>query len=681
MAGLRQPSARRPDIQGMRALAVLMVVLFHAGAPLPGGFVGVDVFFVISGYVITSMLSRELAASGRIRLGRFYLRRFKRLTPALAVVVAFTLLASTLLLSPMGGQQSAAKTALGAMLLAANVVIARESGDYFGAPAEANPLLHTWSLSVEEQFYFVFPLLLAGTWAFARRRNGVPGPIAAIGLVAGLSFALAVAGSAGLRHSNPYVDAVLSALTGFYSPLTRVWEFAVGALLALGLLRYKRLSSGSAGMSGVAGIGLLAASVWLIGAATPFPGVWTLLPVIGTGLLLVAGTRGANGVSRLLARGPLVKIGDWSYSLYLWHWPFIVLAKVAWPTIPAAVPLAAIASFVPAYVSYRWVEQPIRQMEIRSGRRLVRVVGLAFLPPLALAGLLHVSATNGFWLDPVRSYQAQVTPLHAAAVAGCHASGPLDGQAVRDCVWNPSAPGAPVYLLGDSQAEHWSEGVIGAGEALDHPVIIKTGGNCPLVRVALDRLDAVADVNAACREYVQATVDFLRTATPGLVILSSADSYWTNERVSVALDTGSLSTETGAKLETLTVALRETVETVKEAGHQVVLVQARPSFASGAGADPAECSLVAFWSETGCRSQMAVEEALANQGQVRRVVDRVATDTGSTVLDPWQVLCGDGVCDTQHGALVRYRDGSHVSVRQSEAMAPVFAAAILKQGI
>ena len=665
----------------MRALAVLMVVLFHAGAPMPGGFVGVDVFFVISGYVITSMLSRELEASGRIRLGRFYLRRFKRLTPALAVVVAFTLLAGTLLLSPMGGQQAAAKTALGAMLLAANVVIARETGDYFGAPAGANPLLHTWSLSVEEQFYFVFPLLLAGTWAFARRRRGAPGPVPVIGLIATLSFALAVLGSAGLRHSNPYIDAVLSALTGFYSPLTRVWEFAVGALLALGMVRLKRLSSSSARTSGVAGIGLLAASVWVIGPATPFPGLWTLLPVIGTGLLLVAGTNDSNGVSRLLSRDTLLKIGDWSYSIYLWHWPFIVFAKVAWPSLPAAVPLAAIAAFVPAYVSYRWVEQPIRQMEIRSGRRLVRVVGLAFLPPLALAGLLHVSATNGFWLEPVRSYQAQVTPLHAGAVAGCHASGPLDGQGIRDCVWNASAPGAPLYLLGDSQAEHWSEAVIGAGEALDHPVIIKTGANCPLVRVTLDRLDSVADVNAACREYVRGTVEFLRTATPGLVILSSADSYWTNARVSVARGSGSGSTETGAKLEALTDGLRETVETVQQAGHRVVLVQARPIFSRGTGADAAECSLVAIWSETGCQSQMAIEEALAKQGQVRRVVDQVAADTGSTVLDPWQVLCVEGICDTQHGALVRYRDGSHVSVRQSEAMAPEFAAAILKQGI
>lgn len=160
-------SSRRPDIQGLRAVAVLMVVAFHAGLPVPGGFVGVDVFFVISGFVITAMLHREWHQTGRIRFGRFYLRRFKRLTPALALVVAVTMVISIVVLSPFGPQQTAAKTAFGAMLLAANFVIARTTGGYFDAPAEANPLLNTWSLPVEEQFYLVFPALIAFGWVLA----------------------------------------------------------------------------------------------------------------------------------------------------------------------------------------------------------------------------------------------------------------------------------------------------------------------------------------------------------------------------------------------------------------------------------------------------------------------------------------------------------------------------------
>ena len=156
--------SRRTDIQGLRAVAVLMVVAFHAGLPFPGGFVGVDVFFVISGFVITGMVLRERRATGRIRFGQFYLRRFKRLTPALALVVAVTVTASAAVLSPLGTQQTAAKTGIGAMLLAANVVIARTTGGYFDADAATNPLLHTWTLSVEEQFYLAFPALIALGW-------------------------------------------------------------------------------------------------------------------------------------------------------------------------------------------------------------------------------------------------------------------------------------------------------------------------------------------------------------------------------------------------------------------------------------------------------------------------------------------------------------------------------------
>ena len=166
-ASAARPSAHRPDIQGLRAIAVIVVIAFHAGLPLPGGFVGVDVFFAISGFVITAMLAREWARTGTINLRQFYLRRFRRLTPALVVMLGVVMVASSLLLDPFGVQQVAAQTALGAVGLCANVVIAVISGDYFAIDAGANPLLHTWSLSVEEQFYLIFPALLVLGWWLA----------------------------------------------------------------------------------------------------------------------------------------------------------------------------------------------------------------------------------------------------------------------------------------------------------------------------------------------------------------------------------------------------------------------------------------------------------------------------------------------------------------------------------
>ena len=289
------PPSRRPDVQGLRAVAVLLVVAFHAGLPVPGGFVGVDVFFVISGFVITSMLHRELLETGRIGLAHFYIRRFKRLTPALALMVAVVMAASVLILSPIESQGNAALTALGAIFLVANVVIARTTGNYFDADADTNPLLHTWSLSVEEQFYLIFPVMLLIGWRLGsryRRATAVSG--VAIGIGGAISLALALGEAKGVGFT-----ALPESLIGFYGPATRAWEFAAGVLLALGARRLTTLSTSlSLAMSGV-GAALLCGSLWLISDATPFPGPWTLVPVCGTLLLIAAGPGNGPITSRL----------------------------------------------------------------------------------------------------------------------------------------------------------------------------------------------------------------------------------------------------------------------------------------------------------------------------------------------------------------------------------------------
>ncbi len=271
-----------------------MVVAFHAGLPTPGGFVGVDVFFVISGFVITAMLMREWAAQGRIRLGQFYVRRFKRLTPALALMLSATMVIGFFVLSPLGTQQDASRTAIGAMLLAANLVIAKLTGDYFDLEADSNALLNTWSLSVEEQFYLLFPTLLLVGWLLTRRarRTSHIGPVIVVTTVGVVSFALAMLGASG------YVPPVEGWLIGFYSPFTRAWEFAVGALLALAGERARITSRAEAEAVGALGVAMLAASLLLINGATTFPGPATLLPVVGTLLLLLAGTQPDGAIRR-----------------------------------------------------------------------------------------------------------------------------------------------------------------------------------------------------------------------------------------------------------------------------------------------------------------------------------------------------------------------------------------------
>jgi len=424
---------RRPDIQGLRALAVLSVVAFHAGLPLPGGFVGVDVFFVISGFVITRMLCREHERTGRIDFAAFYVRRFKRLTPALALMVGATAVMSALALSPLGPTQTVAKTGIGAMAFAANWVIAATTGGYFDAPAATNPLLHTWSLSVEEQFYLVFPALLA-LGLLLRRRALLVSAVTAISLVAALVGV------------NPFVQ---SWLLGFYSPLTRAWEFGAGALLALSAARPGARMRSLFAVGGVAGV---VASFVLIDGTTAYPSAWTLLPVGATVLLIAAETK-------LLSAAPLVRIGDWSYSIYLWHWPFIVFATLLWPEVGHARTIAAACSFIPALASYRFVERPFRTLRPLPRRRFALVIAAVVLSPVAVDAALG-SVTTGNMAVANRgdlgedaffgSMTAQSYPCADAAIR----TRALHWDGYLRCQQSKPGPDVDVAILGDSHAEH-----------------------------------------------------------------------------------------------------------------------------------------------------------------------------------------------------------------------------------
>lgn len=391
-------SGRRSDIQGLRAVAVGFVVLYHAGLPITGGFVGVDVFFVISGFVITGMLMRELNRSGRINLGQFYIRRFKRLVPALAVTVTFTALVSAFVLSPLGPQQTAAATGVGALAMLANVVITRTTGSYFDAPAETNPLLNTWSLSVEEQFYLAFPTLLLLGWALRRTRGGSQGVAIVVGAVAVVSFALACA------HAAQWALPTAGLVAGFYSPFTRAWEFAVGALLALFVTRKRSWKAPEwvYGAAGWVGMVALVLSLWLLGPGVPFPGPMTLVPVLGTALLIFAGEAPGNSATRLLSTKPFVRIGDCSYSLYLWHWPIIVFALVLWPGTWWVAPTAAAASLLPAVASYAVIETRFRHLSLRSPRTTMLFSTLVMAVPLITCSAVWAGA-KFYWMPKIEA--------------------------------------------------------------------------------------------------------------------------------------------------------------------------------------------------------------------------------------------------------------------------------------
>ena len=463
--------SRRLDIQGLRAVAVLLVVAFHAGLPVPGGFVGVDVFFVISGFVITGMIHRERSSTGRFSFGRFYLRRFKRLTPALALMVGVTMVLAFLLLSPFGTQQQAAQTGIGAMLLVANFVIAQSTGDYFAPPAGSNPLLHTWSLSVEEQFYLMFPAVLLFGWVLSQRARRIPWLRARqipwvtvlVGTAALISFWLAMAGVSALGPLAPSA----TYLVGFYAPFTRAWEFAAGALLALATTSRGLRSGRHTQVVAWLGAALLAASASMINATTPFPGPWTLLPVGGTLLLIAAGAHHTTWVNRALALPTIVKVGDWSYSIYLWHWPLRVFAVYLWPEVPIAAIVAVTLSILPAVASYRWVEQPIRRLPALTPRRTAGLVGAVVLPAILLAATVGVAADK-FWIPRYKSGTLSVRQGDTGSWSeflrylddtyyGCTDPVIRDGarkwEGISSCHQSKPVSRIDVALVGDSHAE------------------------------------------------------------------------------------------------------------------------------------------------------------------------------------------------------------------------------------
>lgn len=668
-------SNRRGDIQGLRALAVIFVIAFHSGLPTPGGFVGVDVFFVISGFVITGLLRREFARTGSIKFGRFYFRRFKRLTPALALMVSAVLLASALILSPFGPQQVTSATGAGAMLLIANFVIALTTGGYFDAAAETNPLLNTWSLSVEEQFYLFFPAVIAlGSVIAVRVKRARFAPFLIVVGVGLVSLSIAMATASGWAPPRG------TWLVGFYSPASRSWEFAAGALLALAVERYPARSLRAASISGAVGCSLLAASLWLISGDTPFPGPWTVLPVAATAVLLYAGTLDANPISRALSTPFLVRIGDWSYSLYLWHWPLIVFASFLWPGNRVAVLAAATLSIVPALASFRWVEQRYRARGSLSTVAAIRLVSICLCGPLILAGLLGVSGNRMAGSQSISTLAAAIETPHLAELFGCDAL-PPSVRDERNCEWNADSGGAPIYLVGDSNAGQFSEGLVDAGATLARPVSIGTSTGCPLVDSPYARVDRPASLTKACRDWVDETMRWLKTAEPGTVVLALSQRWWSDPGLKPESMEERLSAESPASF--MESSLISTVSQLRAAGHEVLLVQSMPHFGESLpwpveqpfDWDPMQCALWVVLNGR-CEKSMPREYVDQSQETSRASLMRIGVATGARIVDPSRAFCSDSSCGTQFQGLSVYSDRSHISVAASGALAALFEDAL-----
>jgi peptidoglycan/LPS O-acetylase OafA/YrhL len=377
-------SGVRLDIEGLRAVAVTMVLVHHTGVGvLSGGFAGVDVFFVISGFLITSLLLRELDRSATVSVSAFYARRVRRLLPAASLVILVTLALGWWVL-PSSARPELGTDGIAAALYVLNWVLAARSVDYLAQGAAVSPLQHYWSLSVEEQYYVVWPLAILLAVAVSRRLGWRPRrvllAVVAVGGLASLAWSL------WLTHASP--------ATAYFVSTTRVWELAIGSLLAFAAGALRGLTRRGSVLLAWSGLAAIAWTAVFFSERTSWPGAAALVPTLGTAAVIAAGcSRHGGGADRVLGLPPLTWVGGRSYGIYLWHWPLIVLALARWPGLPTWTVVGVGLLAVPlAVLTKRWVEDPLRFGRWTRGSSRALALGAATMAACVLSGYLLVGA-------------------------------------------------------------------------------------------------------------------------------------------------------------------------------------------------------------------------------------------------------------------------------------------------
>lgn len=636
----------RPDIDGLRAVAVLSVVLFHAfPGKLPGGFVGVDIFFVISGYLIGTILLANLRR-GTLDFADFYARRVLRIFPALALVLAATLAFGWFGLFADEYKQLG-KHVLGGAGYISNIFLWNEVG-YFDTSAETKPLLHLWSLAIEEQFYIVWPLVLLGA---ARLRLSLLKTILA---VLAVSFLVNIGGV----HRFPTAT--------FYSPASRVWELLVGGAIAWfgvygvslfgGVMREGRVTA-RGDFSSVrarnrlawAGLALIALALLLVRREQSFPGNWALLPVLGAALLIVAGPLAwVNRV--LLSNRVMVGVGLISYPLYLWHWPLLSYARIVEGDIPER-PLKLVllgASVLLAWATWRFVERPLRYS---SARRRVRVAGLV-LAVCALGGLgAFVYQSEGLpqrsaVVDTALQQKDLVLVEDVENAKACKARYGFDSL-YRYCLMDDVTREPTVALLGDSHAYHIVAGQMMYWHARGENLVM-FGTRVPFIGLP-------------------GTGDEYQLATPGMLELALNTPSIKTVILSTALSLHQGADEKARFLP----ALRETLRQFTAKGKRVIYVADTPKLeweprtCIGRGAVPTsktriDCAI----------PRTAYTAQLAANADVISVLKEFPS---VLVFDPTPAFCDDRKCHVKQNDILVYRDTHHLSYRGDLLVGEEFA--------
>lgn len=652
----------RRDIDGLRAIAVSAVVVNHAfPGVLPGGYVGVDVFFVISGFLITTIIARELD-EGCFSLVAFYERRARRIFPALFTMLAIVGVLGWFLFPP-DIYHAFGKSAVATSAFLSNIWFAHAITGYFGLGAKVEPLLHTWSLGVEEQYYLFIPLLLMFAW----RRPSLVQPIL-WGLVL-LSFGMSLIATGTPFHPGK------APIFGFFWLPTRAWELGAGALLAIGAFGTPRRMN-HARLAAWTGFTFLLGSMFLLDDESPFPGLLALPACAGTVALLWAGGFGDRGteLNRALGKRALVAIGLISYSLYLWHWPFIVLARVTTTIRDLPISIAFIcifASCIAAWLSWRFVERPFRDRR-RIGRTAIFAgTGVA---AFALAGFgLVVHMKNGVpqrLPDEVyRVYeevnQGREFAEHCRAVSktgqNCILGEQADGVQSNVFVWGDSHAMAMIYGIDEWLREN--------GMSAQGRVVVSCAALPDSIPGGFDRVEQEFCINITKEIY-----DWLMEETvPQTVVLISrwrmlrSGEITPNESgVPYIFGTTRKDLQGLEQREVFDALLDKFISDLRSAGHSVVILNSIPEM----GVDIPRAYMVAALRQREFESPLTKSMYLERAAETTAALMDVAERHGALLIEPASVLCEESCAVMRNGKLYYY-DDDHLSAAASSEVAPL----------
>jgi peptidoglycan/LPS O-acetylase OafA/YrhL len=641
----------RVDIEGLRGVAVCLVVLYHAGVTwLSGGYVGVDVFFVISGFLITGLLVQELRERGTVSLRNFYARRVRRLLPAGMFVLIVTLIVAKIVAPPLY-MTDLSGDAKATALYASNIRFAITSTEYLRQGDAPSALLHYWSLAVEEQFYLVWPLLLLLAYRLFKSIRAVAG---AIGILAIVSLILCVRVT---LTSQPWA---------FFSLPTRAWELGAGAGVALGAAWLARLPRPVLLALGWAGLLAIGAAAVLLDDGTAFPGWAATLPVLGSAGLIAAGIspKGQGAPQKVLAFPPLVAFGRISYSLYLWHWPVLIL-----PAIAAAAPLSAparaglvVLSVILATLSFRFVEKPFRTRPslVKSPKRSFAMAGslttialvgafLVSIQPSLSAGKPAPAPTKGartIASAPVAKYvPSDLQPSLADAKKdlplvyedGCHLR--FKDTVSPNCVYGPADAAHSIVLYGDSHAAQWFPAMEKIALDRGWKLISLTKSACPAVDVPITLQGADY---AACYPWRDSSIARINQEDPDLIVISDSRSY-------------------GVSTEEWAAGIKRTIGRLP-AGAQVVLLSDSPNAAT----DPPTCLSAHLHDPAACATP---RKRAVSKKNIKAEKD-AAESAGADFIDTTDWVCPHDPCQVVIWNYLVMRDIYHITATYAEYLTP-----------